>query len=156
MYHRNIKLLVRKQLKKQYPNWNSLNRENKKEISRQVLAGVMAKYDFCGDNTGSEEELFGMEQQVTAKGIIHAIRNNCDRPFNLLKNQTCLETVRVCSQPATTPRCTIASIALLLIKTTDEFLIPGNGNEEQKNNKLILRPWRFENRPLGNTFQHLY
>ena len=54
----------------------------------------MAEYDFCGDNAASEEELFDMEQQVTAKDIIHAIHKNRDQPFNLLKKQTCLKTVR--------------------------------------------------------------
>jgi hypothetical protein len=46
----------------------------------------------------------------------HAIRKNCERPFNLLKNQTGLETVRVRSQHATMARCTLSSIAVLLIK----------------------------------------
>lgn len=44
------------------------------------------------------------------------IRKNCERPFNLIKNQTGLETVRVRSQPATMARCTLSSIAVLLIK----------------------------------------
>lgn len=46
----------------------------------------------------------------------HGIRKNCERPFNLLKNQTGLETVRVRSQYATMARCTLSSIAVLLIK----------------------------------------
>lgn len=46
----------------------------------------------------------------------HDIRKNCERPFNLLKNQTGLETVRVRSQHATMARCTLSSIAVLLIK----------------------------------------
>ena len=46
----------------------------------------------------------------------HDIRKNCERPFNLLKNQTGLETVRVRSQHATMARCTLGSIAVLLIK----------------------------------------
>lgn len=46
----------------------------------------------------------------------HGIRKNCERPFNLLKNQTGPETVRVRSQQATIARCTFASIAVLLIK----------------------------------------
>jgi hypothetical protein len=45
-----------------------------------------------------------------------AIRKNCERSFNLLKNQTGLETVRVRSQRATLARCTLGSIAVLLIK----------------------------------------
>ena len=52
------------------------------------------------------------------KGIqeAHKIRKNCERAFNLLKNQTGLETVRVRSQSATMARCTLGSIAVLLIK----------------------------------------
>jgi len=46
----------------------------------------------------------------------HDIRKNCERSFNLLKNQTCLETVRVRSQSATISRCILGSIAVLLIK----------------------------------------
>ncbi|MBC8439479.1 MAG: transposase [Deltaproteobacteria bacterium] len=46
----------------------------------------------------------------------HEIRKNCERPFNLLKNQTGLETVRVRSQRATMARCTLSSIAVILIK----------------------------------------
>lgn len=45
----------------------------------------------------------------------HDIRKNCERPFNLLKNQVGLETVRVRSQHATMARCTLGSIAVLLI-----------------------------------------
>jgi hypothetical protein len=46
----------------------------------------------------------------------HEIRKNCERPFNLLKNQAGLETIRVRSQQATMARCTISSIAVLLIE----------------------------------------
>jgi hypothetical protein len=70
MHHKNIKLLVRKQLKKQYPNWNRLSRKIKKEIARKVLAELSAEYDFNGDITASPSELLGIEQQVAATGII--------------------------------------------------------------------------------------
>ncbi len=52
------------------------------------------------------------------KGVDEAleIRKNCERPFNLLKNQTGLEKLRVRSQHATISRCTFATIAVLLIK----------------------------------------
>jgi hypothetical protein len=46
----------------------------------------------------------------------HDIRKNCERPFNLLKNQTGMENVRVRSQHSTMARCTLSSIAVLLIK----------------------------------------
>jgi len=62
----------------------------------------------------------GLFQQIPhATGPIkraYDICKNCERPFNLLKNQTGLETVRVRSQHATMARCTLSSIALLLIK----------------------------------------
>ena len=70
MHHKNIKLLVRKQLKKQYPNWNRLDRKTKKYMTRKVLEEVTAEYDFKQTVTASQEELLGIEQQVPAKGII--------------------------------------------------------------------------------------
>jgi len=44
------------------------------------------------------------------------MRKNCERPFNLLKSQTGLETIRVRSQYATMARCTLSSVAVLLIE----------------------------------------
>ena len=70
MHHKNIKFLVRKQLKKQYPNWNRLSKKTKKEIARKVLEEVTAEYDFNGDITASRSELLGIERQVVASGII--------------------------------------------------------------------------------------
>ena len=46
----------------------------------------------------------------------HNIRKNCERPFNLLKHQVGLEKLRVRSQQATMTRCTLSTIAVLLIK----------------------------------------
>ncbi len=70
MHHKNIKLTVRKQLKKQYPNWNRLGRKAKKEIVRKVLAEAVSDYDFTGDVGTQPEELLGIEQQVPSKGIL--------------------------------------------------------------------------------------
>jgi len=44
------------------------------------------------------------------------IRKNCERSFNLLKNQAGLEKIRVRSQHSTMARCTFSTIAVLLIK----------------------------------------
>ena len=71
MHHKNIKLIVQKQLKKQYPNWNRLNRKTKKEIVRKVLDEAVSDYDFSGDVVTQPEELLGIEQQVPSKGIIN-------------------------------------------------------------------------------------
>lgn len=62
----------------------------------------------------------------------HDIRKNCERPFNLLKNQTGLENVRVRSQQATMARCTLSSIAVLLIK------MAGTRKKQRKDKPLQL------------------
>ena len=70
MHHKNIRLIIRKQLKRQYPNWKRLNKKTKKEIARKVLAEVTAEYDFNQDIQASPEELLGIEQQIPTEGII--------------------------------------------------------------------------------------
>ena len=55
MHHKNIRLIIRKQLKRQYPNWKRLNKKTKKEIDRKVLAEVTAEYDFNQDIQASPE-----------------------------------------------------------------------------------------------------
>ncbi|WYD80141.1 MAG: hypothetical protein V8K32_12590 [Candidatus Electrothrix gigas] len=70
MHNKNIKRIVQKELKKNYPNWNRLNRKTKKEISRKVLAQVAGEYDFKQEISASPDELLGVEQQVPTKGII--------------------------------------------------------------------------------------
>jgi len=70
MHHKNIKVLVRKQLKKQYPHWNRLNHAAKREISKKVLAEVTFEYDFNQIISCSKAELLGIEQQVSTKGVI--------------------------------------------------------------------------------------
>jgi hypothetical protein len=42
--------------------------------------------------------------------LAHDIRKNCERPFNLLKNQTGLEIIRVRSQYSIMARCTLSSL----------------------------------------------
>lgn len=71
MHHKNIKLTVRKQLKKQYPNWKQLGRKTKKEIVRKILDEVVSDYDFREDVVTQRAELLGIEQQVPRKGIIN-------------------------------------------------------------------------------------
>ena len=70
MHHKNIKLMVRKQLKKQFPNWNSLTRKEKKEIAKKVLSEFVAEYDFKQTVAAPKEDLLGIEQQMPTKGII--------------------------------------------------------------------------------------
>ena len=74
---------------------------------------VLSQYRFIPVDRGLFQRI-----PYHADGIhdAHDIRKNCEKPFNLLKNQTGLETVRVRSQQATMARCTLGSIAVLLIK----------------------------------------
>lgn len=71
MHHKDIKLIVRKQLKKQFPNWKRLSRKEKKEIANKVLSELVAEYDFKQTVTTPKEDLLGIEQQMPSKGIIN-------------------------------------------------------------------------------------
>ena len=70
MHHKDIKLAVRKQLKKQFPNWKRLSRKVKKELARNVLAEVVSGYNFKQEITAPLAELLAIETQLPAKGII--------------------------------------------------------------------------------------
>jgi len=70
MDHKNIKLSVRKQLKKQFPNWKRLSKKSKKELASNVLAEVVSGYHFKQEVTAPLAELLAIETQFPAKGII--------------------------------------------------------------------------------------
>jgi len=70
MHHKNIKLTVRKQLKKQFPNWKRLPKKTKKELAKKVLAEVVSEYDLKQVVNAPVEELLAIETQSSAKGII--------------------------------------------------------------------------------------
>ena len=71
MHHKHIKSLVKKQLKKQYPNWKRLSKKKKKAISRKVTAEVIKLYDFNKPITDPIEELLGIEEQMPAPGMMN-------------------------------------------------------------------------------------
>ena len=70
MHHKNIKLTVRKQLKKEFSNWKRLPKKMKREISNKVMVEVTADYDFNQEITAPVAELLGIENQLPAEGII--------------------------------------------------------------------------------------
>jgi hypothetical protein len=70
MHHKNIKLIVRKQLKNQFPHWKRLPKKDKKELARKVLAEVVSEYDFKQEITAPVDQLLAIEGQHPAKGII--------------------------------------------------------------------------------------
>ena len=70
MHHKNIKYAVRKQLQSQFPNWKRLDRGTKRAMAKQVLANVVAEYDFNQPITPTKEALLGIEEQASYKGIM--------------------------------------------------------------------------------------
>ena len=71
MHHKNIKLIIRKQLKKKFPNWKRLTKKIKKQIARDVLKEACAEYDFDQEIKASDAELLGIETQCLDKGIMN-------------------------------------------------------------------------------------
>lgn len=71
MHHKNIKALIRKQLKRRYRNWNGLKKKDKKRIARMVLEEVANGYDFDQEIKTSEPELLGIENQMPMPGIMN-------------------------------------------------------------------------------------
>ena len=71
MHHKNIKRIIRKQLKKQYPNWKQLSKKQKKAISKAVLNEAVAQYDFEQDIQIPLEELIGIEEQTQMDDIMN-------------------------------------------------------------------------------------
>ncbi len=57
MHHKNIKLIIKKQLKKEYPNWKKLPHKEKKAIAKKVLDVAKAEYDFSQEIEASLGEL---------------------------------------------------------------------------------------------------
>jgi len=70
MHHKDIKLIIRKQLKKKYPNWKRLTRKEKKGIAKKVLAEVVTLYNFDQPVEAPVEELLGIEEQVPVSGMM--------------------------------------------------------------------------------------
>ncbi|MCP4369917.1 MAG: transposase [Deltaproteobacteria bacterium] len=72
MTHKDIKNTIRKQLKKEYPNWKRLSKKEKKAIAKKVLYEVESEYDYELPIRTPFSELSGIEHQV---GIENKIMN---------------------------------------------------------------------------------
>jgi len=70
MHHKNIKHMVRKQLKNEFPHWKRLSKKEKRELFDKVLKEVVVEYDFKQAIDAPLEELLAIETQLPAKGII--------------------------------------------------------------------------------------
>ena len=70
MHYKNIKAIIRKQLKTNYRDWKRLKKRKKKEIAKKVLDEVVANYDFSRKIETDKLELLGIEQQELTSGIM--------------------------------------------------------------------------------------
>jgi len=70
MHHKDIKRIVKEQLKSNFPNWRSLNRKKKKKIAREIVEKVSNAYDFSQQLSIPVEELTGIEDQVPTAGVM--------------------------------------------------------------------------------------
>ena len=70
MHHKNIKRVVKKQLKKDHPHWKRLTKKEKKELAKQVTLAVINDYDFEQEIDAPVEELIGVETQMPSEDII--------------------------------------------------------------------------------------
>ena len=71
MHHKNIKAIIRKQLKTNYRGWKNLTKRKKKQIAKQVLTEVVANYDFSKEIETAEAELLGIAQQELTAGMMN-------------------------------------------------------------------------------------
>ncbi len=83
MHHKNIKLIVRKQLKKEFPKWKCLPRKMKREISKQnVLHGDVLTEDTCNCYLHSNSRLLatvGIDNHVVVETADAVLVGHKDR-----------------------------------------------------------------------------
>ena len=70
MHHKNIKAIIKKQLKKNYRDWKRLTKREKKQIAKKVLDEVVADYDFSNEVETDRLELLGIDQQELTSGMM--------------------------------------------------------------------------------------
>ena len=71
MHHKNIKAIIRKQLKTNYKGWKNLTKRKKKQIAKQVLDEVVSNYDFSKEIETAKAELLGIAQQGLTAGMMN-------------------------------------------------------------------------------------
>jgi len=70
MHEKNIKLQIKRQLKKRFPNWHRLTKNEKKEFINQVKAELLDEYDYKKEIDESIESLLGIDEQCFARDIM--------------------------------------------------------------------------------------
>ncbi len=62
MHEKNIKRLVKRQLKNEFPNWGRLSKKDKKRLAKKVLNEAVADYDFKKEINVPLNELTGISR----------------------------------------------------------------------------------------------
>ena len=71
MKEKDIKRIIKKQLKSKHPNWKRLPKKQKKDIAREVTDSVIADYQGFDKELGVPiEELIGIEEQIPNSKIM--------------------------------------------------------------------------------------
>jgi len=81
MHHKDIKAQIRKQLKREYPNWKRLTKKEKKAIAKMVLDEVVSGYDTQKEISTDYHELLGIEKQ-----LLNAEMMNLDQMARFIEN----------------------------------------------------------------------
>jgi hypothetical protein len=71
MHQKDIKRIIRKQLKRNYPNRKQLSKKEKKAIAKAVLEEAIADYEFYQEVEAPIEELIEIQAQVQTEGIMN-------------------------------------------------------------------------------------
>ena len=71
MHEKNIKRIIRKQVKSSYPNWKNLPKKNKKAIAKKITDAAIKGYDYDTNLDLPIEELIGTENQIPTAGIMN-------------------------------------------------------------------------------------
>jgi hypothetical protein len=70
MHFKNIKAIIKKQLKTHYRNWRRLTKKEKKSVAQKVLDEVVKGYDFSKEIKTAKDELLGIDGQMFTPGIM--------------------------------------------------------------------------------------
>ncbi len=69
MHEKNIKRIITKQLKKNFPKWKNMPKKSKKELIKEIMIEVAGNYDYSQELDVPIEELIGVEDQRPSMGI---------------------------------------------------------------------------------------
>ena len=71
MHHKNIRRILKKQLKRNHPHWKKMHKKDKKTIVKNALEEAVRDYDFSQTVDAPLEELIEIEGQLPTAGIMN-------------------------------------------------------------------------------------